>query len=109
MLVLSWNIRGMGAHLKRILIKEQLVKFCLDIVILQETKVSKMNRRIVKSIWSSKHIGWVALDAVGTVGARGILIMWREEVIVVCDAIQGVFSISIHFLIFILTLTSKVG
>lgn len=63
---------------------------------LPETKSSSVNRKVVKFVWSSKRIEWVALDVVG--GALGgILIMWKEESITVSGSIMRSFSVSIHF------------
>ena len=37
--------------------KDLLVKFNLDIVILQESKVSDVDSKLVKSVWSGRRIG----------------------------------------------------
>lgn len=34
-----------------------------DAVILQESKLEKVDKHIVKSLWSLRNIGWVSLDA----------------------------------------------
>lgn len=86
MLVISWNARGLNACLKRALVKDLLVKFNPD-VILQESKLDEVDRRIVKSLWSSRHVGWVALNAIGS--SSSILIIWKEENIIVVDTIKG--------------------
>ena len=74
--------------------KELLVKFNPDVVILQESKVRTVDQHLVKSVWSSQFIGWTALEAYGSSG--GILILWKEDSITMVDSIQGQFSISIH-------------
>ena len=76
-------------------VKELLVKFNPDVVILQKSKVSTVNRHLVKSVWSSWFVGWATLEAYGSSG--GILILWKEDSITVVDSIQGQFSISIHW------------
>lgn len=93
MKIISWNVRGMGAPPKRVLIKDFLIKVDPDLVILQETKLAVVDRKVVKAVWSLCRIGWVALDAEGSVG--GILIMWNEDTIAVEDSILVVFSISL--------------
>ena len=40
--------------------KDLLVKFNLDVVIIQESKVSVVGNNLVKSVWSSSHIRWAA-------------------------------------------------
>ena len=94
MLVLSWNVRGLNACPKRVVVKELLVKFNLDVVILQEFNVSTVDRHLVKLVWSSRFVGWAALEAYGSSG--GILILWKENSVTVVDSIQGQFSVSIH-------------
>lgn len=37
--------------------KELLTKISPDVVILQETKLKKFDRKHIKSIWSLRHIG----------------------------------------------------
>lgn len=44
-----------------------------NMVILQETKCSKVNRIITRLIWSSGHVGLTSLEAMGSVAV--ILIM----------------------------------
>lgn len=58
-------------------------------------KLEGLNRKFVKSIWSSKRISWVALDAVGSEG--GIIILSKEDCIKVVDSILGSFSVTISF------------
>lgn len=50
MKIVSWNVRGLGSRRKRILIKDLLVKECLDIVSFQETKLEVVDRKIFKDI-----------------------------------------------------------
>lgn len=94
MKIVSWNVRGIGARLKRAVVKDLLCRANPDIVILQETKLDSIDRRLVKSIWSSKRIGWMALDAQGSAG--GILLMWREDRVTIKDSLLGRFSVSIE-------------
>lgn len=43
----------------------------------------------MKSMWSSRRIGWVVLDAIDSSG--GNLILWKEEVIQVFYSIKVCF------------------
>lgn len=94
MKILSWNVRGLGARSKRALIKDLICSVNHDIAILQESWLNQIDRRIVKSIWSSRHIAWLALNAINSAG--GILIMWKETEIEVVNSVLGAFSISIE-------------
>lgn len=84
-----------GASSKRPVVRDSLIKGNPDVVILQETKLSLVDRRTVKEVWSSRHKGCVTLDAVGASG--GILMLWNEDSIEVHEAMVGTFSVSISF------------
>lgn len=94
MKIISWNLRGLGARPKRALIKDLLVKENPDLVILQETKLNQIDRRVIKFVWSSRHVGWLHLEASNSAG--GILIMWKNSSIEVSNSILGAFTISIE-------------
>ena len=42
-------------------------------VCLQETKLDKVDWRIIQSIWGNRFVAWVALDAVNTVGGGSFI------------------------------------
>lgn len=76
MKILSWNVRGLNNYKKRLKIKKFIQKHCPDIVLLQETKLQQTDESIIKSLWSSKDIGWTQIDAVGSSG--GVITLWDE-------------------------------
>lgn len=47
----------------KIMVVIQETKPMKIMVILQQTKRMKINSRIIKSMWSSRRIGWVTLDS----------------------------------------------
>ena len=61
--------------------KDLLVKFNLDVFFLRESKVSVVDHNLVKLVWSSRYVRWVALEAYGFSG--DILLMWTEDSITV--------------------------
>ena len=67
--LLSWNVRGLNNPKKREVCKNLLKEWKCDIVCFQETKLSSLNSSVVRSLWGSPFLNWVALDAVNT--ARG--------------------------------------
>lgn len=79
---------------KRALVKDLISSVNPDSVILQETKLAKVDRRLVKSIWSSRHVAWLSLDASNSAG--GIILMWKENQIDVVNSFLGAFSITIQ-------------
>ncbi|KAL4601409.1 hypothetical protein ACB092_11G271100 [Castanea dentata] len=66
--MLSWNVRGLNNPQKREVCKNLLRERKCDIVCLQETKLSSLNSSIVRSLWGSPFLDWVALDAINTTG-----------------------------------------
>lgn len=53
-----------------------LKKINLDIVLLQESNRDNIDRAFIKSIQSSKDVGWAFVEANGQFG--GLLTMWDE-------------------------------
>jgi hypothetical protein len=62
------------------------------VVCLQETKLDKVDWRIIQSIWGNRFVDWVALDVVNT--ARGVLLLWDKRVLELADSTVGKFSVS---------------
>ena len=52
------------------------------------------NSVLIKSIWSSRDIGWEFVESLGASG--GILTMWDSSLISVIEMIKGRFSLSIN-------------
>lgn len=50
MKILTWNVRGLGITHKRAIVKDIISSTAPDFVILTETKLSKVNRYIIKSL-----------------------------------------------------------
>lgn len=73
--------------------KDLLVKFNRDVVVLRKSKISVVGSKLVKFVWSSCYFGWAALEAYGS--SSGILLMWKDNTIMVIDSIHGQFTISI--------------
>lgn len=77
MIVLSWNIRGLGARIKRSSIRKLINKHSPHLVFIQETKVEDVNARIINSIWKEANLQWVFSPSHGNSG--GILALWNSE------------------------------
>ncbi|XP_022154822.1 uncharacterized protein LOC111021983 [Momordica charantia] len=63
MKILSWNVRGINGYKKRLKVKKTIMKSNPDVVLLQETKLQQIDRIIIKSLWSSKDVGWACLNS----------------------------------------------
>ncbi|XXG89343.1 hypothetical protein AAC387_Pa12g1363 [Persea americana] len=92
MKIFSWNVRGLGGAARRLVVKETLRSNKVQIALIQETKLSSMSNKIVREVWGSKYLRWIAIDAVGSAG--GILLLWDSRYVVVSNTAKGEFSVS---------------
>lgn len=74
MKILSWNVRGIGSAQKRAITKGVITAVSPNFVILTETKLVLVDKKIIKSLWSSISINGAHTLSTGTFG--GIIIMW---------------------------------
>lgn len=79
MKVISWNVRGLGGASKRMVVNELLrrQKVQIAVPVLQETKLKKVGDSIIKEVWGSRFINWVAVGAVGSSG--GVFVLWDNR------------------------------
>lgn len=77
MIVLSFNVRGLGGSLKRKKIKELVRSHRVDFLVVQETKMEVISESLCVSLWGYRDCDWVYLPSVGRSG--GILSMWRKS------------------------------
>ena len=91
--LLSWNVRGLNNPQKREVCKNLLKEWKCDIVCYQEMKLASISSSVVRSLWGSPFLGWVALDAVNTAG--GVLLVWDKRVYEKVDCAIGQFSVNV--------------
>ncbi|XP_062073105.1 uncharacterized protein LOC133777487 isoform X1 [Humulus lupulus] len=94
MKILSWNVRGSGNKEKRRAIKESICKVNPDLIVLQEVKKVKIDRRFIGSIWRSRFKAWIYQEPLGRSG--GTLIVWDTRSVSVSDSLVGEFTVSIR-------------
>jgi hypothetical protein len=66
-----------------------------DIICLQETKMTDIDRKVIQSLWGSKRVDWTSLGSNGVAG--GIVLMWHRQVIEKLDEAAGYYSLSCKF------------
>ena len=54
---------GLNDHQKCLVVENLLREWKCDVVCLQETKIARMDRQMVCSLWSCLCVDWVALEA----------------------------------------------
>ena len=91
--LLSWNVRGLNNPQKREVCKNLPKEWKCDVVCYQETKLSSLNSSVVRSLWGSPFLDWIALDAINTVG--GVLLVWDKRVYEIVECVIGQFSINV--------------
>jgi hypothetical protein len=90
--LLSWNVRGLNDPKKREVLKNWLTEWKVDVVCLQETKLDKVDWKVIQSIWGNRFAGWEVLNAEHTAG--GDLLLWDKRVLELTDSKVGTFSVS---------------
>ena len=93
--MISWNVRGLNDPKKRLVVRNLLREWKCDVVCLQETKMARMDRQMVCSLWSCPYVDWVALEADQT--ASGVLIMWDKRVLEKMEVMVGTFSVLVKW------------
>ena len=76
--LVSWNVRGLNNPQKREVRKNLLKEWKCNVVCYQETKLSSLNSSVVRSLWGSPFLDWVAMDAVNSAG--GVLLVWDNRI-----------------------------
>src|ERR1044072_8179001 len=75
----TFNIRGGGNSTKRRRIAQIITKEKADLCFFQETKLKKLEERVVKSFWGFEECEWSAMESEGHSG--GLLTIWRKDAI----------------------------
>ncbi|KAG6660252.1 hypothetical protein CIPAW_03G092400 [Carya illinoinensis] len=76
--ILSWNVRGINDVNKHLRIRSLLRSWKINIVCLQETKLSFIDRNIIHSLWGCSFVGCSYLASLGASG--GVLLIWDKRV-----------------------------
>jgi hypothetical protein len=77
--ILSWNVRGLNSPNKRIMVRNLLRQWRVDIVCLQETKLELISKTVINSIWGCPYVDWCYVAGIGAAG--GILLTWDKRVV----------------------------
>ncbi|KAF5471907.1 hypothetical protein F2P56_008670 [Juglans regia] len=93
--IVSWNVRGLNEVEKRLWIRHLLREWKADIVCLQETKLKVINRKIVRTLWSSNCVDWVYLASSGASG--GIVVMWDRRMVEKVEDYIGRYMVACSF------------
>jgi hypothetical protein len=79
MIVLSFNVRGLGGVVKHKRIRELVREQHVDFLAIQETKLEVTTDKLCYYLWGDQDCDWAFLPSIGNSG--GILSIWRKSVL----------------------------
>ena len=95
MIILSWNIKGLGSGIKHREVRNIVRRFKVDFLILYETKVELCSRSLLHNIGGGRLSQWEILHSQGA--SRSILIGWDDKTVSILASHVGSFSLSVKF------------
>ena len=93
--IISWNVRGLNERDKRLLVRNLIRNWRLDIVRLQEIKLELITKAVFHSLWGGQHVDWSYLSSCGA--SERVLLMWDTRVVDKVEEAVGSFSVSCKF------------
>lgn len=76
-IILSWNIRGLNARIKRSSLRKLVLNHKPNFTLIQETKMETLDKRILKSICNDDQAEFVLSPSQGNSG--GLLTVWNND------------------------------
>jgi exonuclease III len=73
MITSSFNIRGLGGRVKRRRIRELVRREKVEVLAIQETKLSSVNGDFCRKLWGGENVAWKCNPALGRSG--GLLLL----------------------------------
>jgi len=77
MIVLSYNVRGLGGRVKRKIVKELVLNHKVDFLAIQESKLEVVTESLCRGLWGGDDCDWAFLPSVGN--SCGIISIWRKS------------------------------
>ena len=94
--ILNWNVRGLNSIARQDAVRVMVDSSKIDVVCLQETKMSTVSRRLVLSMLGSEFDNnFIYLPSDGASG--GILVAWRIQLGTVGAIRVDAHSVSVQF------------
>ena len=93
MIVLFWNMKGLGKPAKRRMTTDTMVRAKADIVCLSETKLKASSSSILNAFGPHRINKWYCKDVEGASG--GILIGYDSSIFSLEEVWTGIFSLSL--------------
>ena len=93
MIILAWNIRGLGSRAKRRELRNLIRISKVDYLIILETKAESLSPTSLRNIGGGRLNRWLVLPSRGSSG--GILLGWNDSLASQLDIHLGAFSLSV--------------
>ncbi|CAM8925457.1 unnamed protein product [Rhodiola kirilowii] len=92
--LISWNVGRANGRKKIQAIRNLRSKHHMDVVFIQETKISKHEEKVVAAMWGREKLCWRSVDAVGSSG--GLLSIWDPHFKHFISEVKGRGFILVH-------------
>lgn len=83
MKIMAWNVRGLGRQERRCRVRNVIKERRVDVMLIQKTKRSSVDKQFVKSIWPWDRMAFIAVDADGSSG--GLLSIWNPDMFIMSE------------------------
>lgn len=87
MIILSCNIRGLGARIKQSMLRKAINSHQPWFVFIQESKLESINPKLATSIWKNPMVNWIISPLVGNSG--GLISFWDSTYFSLQSSITG--------------------
>lgn len=77
MILFSWNLRGLGAKIKRNVLKKSLLTHEPWFAFIQESKLESISGIMMKTIWNNSDLEFCLSPSIGSSG--GLLSLWKKS------------------------------
>lgn len=76
--IVSWNVRGLNRHRKRMLIRSLIHRWKADVFCFQDSKLKGDIREFIRELWANRWFKYAQLEASGPRG--GIIVLWDSKI-----------------------------
>ncbi|KAL9673474.1 hypothetical protein QQ045_029732 [Rhodiola kirilowii] len=87
MQVITWNVRGANGRRKQLALRRLRCKFQMNMVFIQETKIRKLEDKVVEALWGGEKFSWFGSDAEDSSG--GLLTIWEPDFLQLISKVSG--------------------
>ncbi|GKV27606.1 hypothetical protein SLEP1_g36762 [Rubroshorea leprosula] len=87
MILLSFNVRGLGGGGKRRHIRDLILREKVEFLAVQETKLEVVDRKLCRMVWGKEDFDWIAKPSRGLSG--GLLCIWNKKIFKMEEVLEG--------------------